>query len=119
MLNKISKRPLLFGGLIFLLLSLLFNILEVLFIKSAHINDIIHVFPIILVYEPIINALGGFKLNQICYVPLAVIIDFLIGIVLSFILIKFKYTKKNFLIGLIVIFLIYWFIITFQWIPLI
>ena len=108
-----------FGSLLFLLLSFIFNLIEVLIFKSAHIYDIIHVFPIILVYEPIINALGGFKLNQICYVPLAVIIDFLIGIVLSFILIKFKYTKKNFLISLIAIFLFYWFIVTFQWILII
>jgi len=109
----------LFGSLLFLLLSFIFNLIEVLIFKSAHINDIIHVFPIILIYEPIITALGGFKLNQICYIPLAVMIDFLIGIVLTFILIKFKYTKKNFLISLIIIFLFYWFIVTFQWIPII
>lgn len=65
MLEKIRKRPLLFSGLIFLLLSFLFNIFEILFIKSAHINDIIHVFPTIFIYEPIINILNIGKLNQI------------------------------------------------------
>lgn len=109
----------LFGGLLFLLLSFLFNIIEILIFKSAHINDIIHIFPTILVYEPIINILGGFKLNQIYYIPLACIIDFLIGLCLSFILSKFKYIKKHFFISLIIIFFIYWFFITFQWLPII
>lgn len=114
MLNKINnfilKKPVLFGGLLFLLLSFLFNIIEILIFKSAHINDIIHIFPTILVYEPIINILGGFKLNQIYYIPLACIIDFLIGLFLSFILSKFKYTKNHLLISLIITFLIYWFL---------
>ena len=123
MLNKINnfilKKPVLFGGLLILLLSFLFNIIEILILKSAHINDIIHIFPTILVYEPIINILGGFKLNQIYYIPLACIIDFLIGLFLSFILSKFKYTKNHLLISLIITFLIYWFFVTFQWLPII
>lgn len=123
MLNKINnfilKKPVLFGGLFFLLLSFIFNMIEILIFKSAHINDIIHIFPTILVYEPIINALEGLKLNQIYYIPLACIIDFLIGLVLGFILIKFKYIKNHFLISLIITFLIYWFFLTFQWIPII
>ena len=123
MLNKINnfnlKKPVLFGGLLFLLLSFLFNIIEILIFKSAHINDIIHIFPTIFVYEPIINILGGFKLNQIYYIPLACIIDFLIGLFLSFILSKFKYTKNHLLISLIITFLIYWFFVTFQWLPII
>lgn len=123
MLNKINnfilKKPVLFGGLFFLLLSFLFNMIEILIFKSAHIHDIIHIFPTILVYEPIINILGGFKLNQIYYIPLACIIDFLIGLALSFVLSKFKYTKNHFLISLIIIFFIYWFFVTFQWLPII
>ena len=123
MLNKINnfilKKPVLFGGLLFLLLSFLFNIIEILIFKSAHINDIIHIFPTIFVYEPIINILGGFKLNQIYYIPLACIIDFLIGLALSFVLSKFKYTKNHFLISLIITFLIYCFFITIQWLPII
>ena len=117
--NFILKKPVLFGGLFFLLLSFIFNMIEILIFKSAHINDIIHIFPTILVYEPIINALEGLKLNQIYYIPLACIIDFLIGLALSFILSKFKYIKKHFLISLIITFLIYWFFLTFQWIPII
>lgn len=123
MINKINnfilKSPVLFGGVLFLLLSFIFNMVEILIFKSAHINDIIHICPTILVYEPIINALGGFKLNQIYYIPLACIIDFFIGLALSFILGKFKYTKNYFFISLIIIFLIYWFFITFQWLPII
>lgn len=123
MLNKINnfilKKPVLFGGLLFLLLSFIFNMIEILIFKSAHINDIIHIFPTILVYEPIINALEGLKLNPIYYIPLSCIIDFLIGLVLSFILSKFKYIKNHFLISLIITFLIYWFFLTFQWIPII
>ena len=117
--NFILKKPVLFGGLFFLLLSFIFNMIEILIFKSAHINDIIHIFPTILVYEPIINALEGLKLNQIYYIPLACIIDFLIGLALSFILSKFKYIKKHFFISLIIIFFIYWFFITFQWLPII
>lgn len=93
--------------------------IEILIFKSAHIHDIIHIFPTILVYEPIINALEGLKLNQIYYIPLACIIDFLIGLVLGFILSEFKYIKNHFLISLIITFLIYWFFLTFQWIPII
>lgn len=123
MINKINnfllKKTVLFGGLLFLLLSFIFNMIEILIFKSAHINDIIHIFPTILVYEPIINALEDLKLNQIYYIPLACIIDFLLGLVLSFILSKFKYIKNHFLISLIITFLIYWFFLTFQWIPII
>ena len=123
MINKINnfllKKTVLFGGLLFLLLSFIFNMIEILIFKSAHINDIIHIFPTILVYEPIINALEDLKLNQIYYIPLACIIDLLLGLVLSFILSKFKYIKNHFLISLIITFLIYWFFLTFQWIPII
>ena len=123
MINKINnfllKKTVLFGGLLFLLLSFIFNMIEILIFKSAHINDIIHIFPTILVYEPIINALEDLKLNQIYYIPLACIIDFLLGLVLSFILSKFKYIKNHFLISLIITFLIYWFFLTFQCIPII
>ena len=123
MINKINnfilKSPILFGGALFLLLSFLFNIIEILIFKSTHIYDIVHIFPTILIYEPIINALGGFKLNQIYYIPLACVVDFLMGVILSFILSKFKYTKNHFLINLIIIFLFYWFLVTFQWLPLI
>ena len=123
MLNKINnfilKKPVLFGGLLFLLLSFVIHLIEIRNYKSAHLNDISHIFPTILVYEPIINILGGFKLNQIYYIPLACIIDFLIGLFLSFILSKFKYTKNHFLISLIIIFFIYWFFVTFQWLPII
>ena len=69
MLNKINtfilKKPVLFGGLLFLLLSFLFNIIEILIFKSTHIKDIIHIFPTIFVYEPIINILGAIRLNRI------------------------------------------------------
>lgn len=123
MINKVNnfivKRPMLFGGVFFLLLSFIFNIIEILIFKSVHIYDIVHIFPTILIYEPIINALGGFKLNQIYYIPLTCIIDFLIGTILGLILSKFKYTQNHFLISLIIIFLFYWFLITFQWLPLI
>lgn len=117
--NIMLNSPTLFGGLFFLLFSFIFNLIDVLIFKSAHIYDIVHVFPTILIYEPIINALGGFKLNQIYYVVLAVIIDFLIGIILSFILTRFRLTKKYFLISLIITFLFYWFIVTIQWLPII
>lgn len=123
MLNKINsfikKNTVLFGGIFFILLSFILNMIEILIFKSVHINDIIHIFPTILIYETIINAFGGLKLNQIYYIPLACIIDFLIGLCLSFILSKFKYIKNHFLISLIITFLIYWFFLTFQWIPII
>lgn len=123
MLNKINsfikKNTVLFGGIFFILLSFILNMIEILIFKSVHINDIIHIFPTILIYETIINAFGGLKLNQIYYIPLACIIDFLIGLCLSFILSKFKYIKNHFLISLIIIFLIYWFFVTFQWLPII
>lgn len=123
MLNKINsfikKNTVLFGGIFFILLSFILNMIEILIFKSVHINDIIHIFPTILIYETIINAFGGLKLNQIYYIPLACIIDFLIGLCLSFILSKFKYIKKHFFISLIIIFFIYWFFITFQWLPII
>lgn len=119
MLDKIRKRLLLCSGLLFLSLSLLLNIIEILFIKSAHIYDIIHVFPTIFIYEPIINIFNLGKLNQIYFVILAVIIDFFIGILIGFIFTKFKYTKDNLLISLMIAFFIYWFVVTFQWIPII
>ena len=86
---------------------------------ADHINDIIHVFPTIFVYDAIMHIFNLGKLNQIYFVPLALIIDFFIGAIIGFIFTKVKYLKNNLLISLIIAFFIYWFIITFQWIPII
>lgn len=108
----------LFGGVFFLLLSFIFNIIEILIFKSAHINDIIHVFPTIFIYEPIINAIGSYNFIEIYYTPLACLIDFVVGLIISFILTKFEYTRNHFLVSLVLIFLFYWIFVTYQWIPI-
>lgn len=119
MKNFIKSKPILAGGVIFAILSLIGNILSILLIDMAHIYDIIHVFPTIIIYEPIIEAIGGLVPSEYIFIPLAVVIDFIIGIILGFILKKVIKVEKNYLIGLIISFLVYWIIVTYQWLPII
>lgn len=116
--SLLTKKPILFGGTLFLLLSLIFNTVEILLFKSVHIHDVIHVFPTVLIYEPILNALAGLVRNQIYYLPIACMVDFVIGLLLSLVFNYFNYTKNHFFQSQMIAFIIYWVIVTFQWIPI-
>jgi len=119
-IQKIVKnKPILAAGVIFALLSLVGNIISILFIDMAHIYDIIHVFPTILIYEPIVDMIGGIVTSEFIFIPLALIIDLIIGMILGFVLNKFVKTEKSYLIGLIIMFLVYWIVVTYQWLPII
>lgn len=115
----IKSKPVLSGGIIFSLCSIIGNILSIQVMGMAHVYDIIHAFPIVILYDYIIEIVGNVYNSEYIIVPIAVIIDFLIGIIVGFILTKLKKTEKSYLIYLGVIFLIYWIIVTFQWLPII
>lgn len=111
------KHPVIFIGFAFALLSLIFNIVWILLFHMAHVYDIVHVFPVILIYEPIINAIGGYVTTEFIFLPLAILIDFIIGLLVG--LFAKRFVKTNFIIILIISFAVYWIVITYQWLPII
>ena len=114
----LKRNPLLGGGITFALLSLIGNIISILIKDMAHIRDIVHVLPTVIIYEPIIKMTTGYVPSEFVFIPLVVIIDFVIGMLVGYILNKFTKTENSYLIGLIIIFLIYWVGITYQWLPI-
>lgn len=115
----IQNKKVLSCGFIFAILSFIGNVLSILIINNAHIYDIVHAIPTVIIYEPIVNRMGGYVSSEFLFVPLAVFIDFIIGIVLGIILKKTTKTEKSYLIALIISFLVYWIVITYQWLPII
>lgn len=114
----IENKKVLSAGIIFGLLSIILNILSVMIIGQAHIYDIIHAIPTIIVYNPIINALQGYVPTELIFVPLAVVIDFVIGMIIGLILKKFTKTKESYMIAVLISFIVYWVLITYQWLPI-
>ncbi|MGG7165557.1 hypothetical protein [Clostridium ihumii] len=115
----IQNRKVLSCGFIFAILSFVGNALSILIMNNAHIYDIIHAIPTVIIYEPIVNKMGGYVSSEFLFVPLAVFIDFIIGIVLGFILKKTTKTEKSYLVSATILFLVYWIVITYQWLPII
>lgn len=116
--NFIKNNKICASGIIIGILSLIGNILSVMLLNQPHIYDIVHAIPTILVYNPIINAIGGRVPSELIFIPLAVIIDFIIGLIIGAIFKKFSKTESGYLWGIIISFLVYWIIITYQWLPI-
>ncbi|MCT4620281.1 MAG: hypothetical protein N4A62_12930 [Marinisporobacter sp.] len=115
MKNKINdfiykKR---FGFIFFALLSSIFNIGSIALLGSAHIYDIVHIYPSIMFYEGILTSRNP---SEYYFIPLAVLIDGCIGIIIGQLAKKFFKKESAYFVMLSISFLIYWFIITFQFI---
>lgn len=122
-MNKIKaftkRHPIWSCGIIFGVLSLICNLIWFGFSGTTHVYDIIHAIPVILIYEPIIQLMGGAMQSPIIFLPLAVIMDALIGIAIG--AISYKINKSGQQQGLIIglSFAVYWILVTFQWLPII
>lgn len=122
-MNKIKgftkKHPIWSFGVIFGVLSLICNLIWFGFAGSTHAYDIIHAIPVIFIYTPIIELMGGGMQSSIIYLPLLVIMDALIGMIVG--AISYKINKSGQQQGLIVglSFAVYWILVTFQWLPII
>lgn len=79
----------------------------------THIYDIVHVFPTIFIYEPVMSRLGSIVSSEFIFVPIVMIIDFNIGEIIGFKLSEFTKCEKSYITDLIFIFLIYLLGITF------
>ncbi|MEG1584732.1 MAG: hypothetical protein RR131_02740 [Anaerovorax sp.] len=112
------KHPVIFGILFFGILSLVLNTIWILLFKMAHVYDIVHVFPIALMMEPILKAAGGVIPTQFVLVPMAVIMDMVMGAVATVIIWKITKKEKTYMLSLTLVFAIYWILITYQWLPL-
>lgn len=99
--------------------SLILNLLSVWLLGTAHIYDIIHAIPVIFVYEPIIKLLGGGMPSPLIYIPLAVLLDGLMGAVIGWGLGKWIKKDTYQVIGILGSFAIYWIAVTFQWLVMI
>ena len=115
---SIYKHPIWFGAITFGLLSLLCNTLWILAFNMAHIYDIIHVIPVIFIYEPIISILGGLVPTEFIFVPLAVMIDSMMGCVFALILKRLVKDKFIYMWSIIGAFAVYFIVITYQWLPI-
>lgn len=116
--NMIRKRPVLFGGIAFAIASLLLNYIYIVSFNMAHIYDIVHAFPTIFVYGPIADKLGHIA-SPFLFLPLAVILDFICGLLFGWISKKFTKTTQLYLVALLLLFGFYWVVITYQWLLII
>ena len=118
--NFIKNHNNWFAFIFFLGMSFLFNCFSIVFLSIAHVYDIIHFFPTIFSFEYIISPLlNNLVITEFIFVPLAIFIDGLIGLILNKALRKIFKKEKSYIISLIISFLFYWFIVTFQWLPII
>ncbi|MGL4736442.1 MAG: hypothetical protein ACRCW2_03200 [Cellulosilyticaceae bacterium] len=95
--------------------SLILNLLSIWLLDAAHIYDIVHAIPVIFIYQPIIEWLGGGMPEPIIYVPLAVLLDALMGAIIGWGVGKWIKKDTYLWIGILVSFAIYWIAFTFQW----
>lgn len=114
----IQIHPVIASGISFGILSFMTNIIWIRAFNMAHIYDVIHVFPIIFAYEPIIDALGGGIQSQYIFMPMAIIIDILIGALVGLVIRRYAKTNLVWIISMILSFLIYFIVITYQWLPI-
>lgn len=110
--NYIKNRPVLMGGIAFAIGSIVFNTLSIILFGRAHVNDIVHVWPIVLLIEPFIDQF----ISPWMLLPLAVLIDFIAGLFFGWLSMKFTKTPRAYIVSLVALFILYWVVITFQWI---
>ena len=113
-----ENRPVLFGGIAFGIASLMLNCLYIIFFNMAHVYDVLHVFPIIFLMEPIINKVG-YLATPFMFLPIAVVIDFICGLLIGWIAKKLTKTSLAYVVALLLLFGFYWVVITYQWILII
>lgn len=119
-INKFRKHPVLSVGILFVIFSLIINTAMILIAGRAYSNDIVHAVPTILFYEYVLDGiLGGLLTTEFYLLPVILVIDFIIGIIVGFILNKAIKKESKYFIALAIIFVLYWFVICFQWLPII
>lgn len=116
--NMKDKHPILMGGLLFIVLSFIANALWILCLDMAHIYDIIHAMPVAVIYDPIIKMMGGLVTTEWIYVPLAIWIDGVVGMLIAGVLRKCVKDDEVFSWSLIGAFAVYWILVCYQWLPL-
>ena len=110
-----ENRPVLFGGIAFGIVSLVLNCLYIIFFNMAHVHDVIHAFPIIFLMEPIIDKVG-YLATPFMLLPIAVVLDFICGLLFGWISKKITKTSLAYVVALLLLFGFYWVVITYQWI---
>lgn len=113
-----ENRPILFGGIAFGIASLVLNCLYIIFLNMAHVYDVIHVLPVVFLMEPIINSIGYLS-TPFLLLPVAVVFDFICGLLFGWIAWKLTKTPVAYAVGLLLLFGFYWVVITYQWILII
>lgn len=117
--NYAKKHPVWMGGILFAAVALLMNIFWILVVGTAHMNDIVHAIPVILVYSPIIDLLGGLVPTDFIFVPFIMLMDGVVGMIVGAILGKFTKTENTYWVVLALVAAVYFIVITFQWLPII
>ncbi|MGL4798211.1 MAG: hypothetical protein ACRCWY_02255 [Cellulosilyticaceae bacterium] len=116
--NMKDKHPILMGGLIFIVLSFVANALWILCLDMAHIYDIIHAMPVAIIYDPIIKAMGGLVTTEWIYVPLAVVMDGVMGLLITACMQRFIKDREVLVWSIVGAFCVYWILVCYQWLPL-
>lgn len=113
-----ENRPVLFGGIAFGIASLVLNCLYIIFFNMTHVYDVLHVLPVIILMEPIIDKVGYLS-TPLMLLPIAIVLDFVCGLLFGWIAKKLAKTPLAFVVALILLFGFYWVVITYQWIMII
>lgn len=114
-----SKHPVLLGLIIFFLISLLLNLITFPFLRG-YINDMFHVYTVIVPYEIFIIKIGNYGAYLISIIILmAIVVDSIVGMIISSIINKFTHSFKMYKIWMGIFIFVHFFIICFQFLLLV
>lgn len=114
-----KAHPVLFGGFLFGILSLVLNIFWIMFFQMAHVHDIVHIFPALLIVDALLPLMGGVVSSQFVFVPIALVMDCLIGLLVGWIGGKVWRNEGAYFLGMGLSFGVYWIVVTYQWLPMV
>ncbi len=117
--NYVKEHVVIATTLLFLICSILFNILSGLIIGTPYYNDIVHIYPIAIlssIFDPngVSKAIMGI-IGAIVAISTDVLIGFIIGLIVS----KIEKIRDKLLIIVPIIAAVYFIVICFQCIPII
>lgn len=110
-----DRSPILSGGLLFGITSLIINVLSVALLGMAHVFDIVHIFPVL----GLLAVLPNEPNVQWPLALIALVVDVLIGCVAGAVMKKMKRKDGSYLAIMILLMLIYHIAICYQWLPII
>lgn len=113
--NYCKNHSILFGGMFFTIVSIVLNLVSILLFNMVHVYDIVHIFPVGI----LLAILPSEPNTQLALLPIALIVDGLVGLLVGKLFSKLTNRINNYVLGIVITFFVYYFVICFQWIPII